>query len=154
MKSSRPRSDAGLDLSIGEAAARFGLETHVLRHWEDVGLLAPERDGAGRRRYHRDDLVRMAVILRSKAAGMSLEQIAVLLDAGSADRHQVLEAHIADLDRRMEEMRLSREMTVHALECRAHDIATCPRFKERVQDLVDGTVPAFLTHLHVTHARS
>ena len=127
-----------LDLSIGDAAARFGLETHVLRHWEDVGLLTPGRDGAGRRRYDRDDLVRIAVVLRSKAAGMSLEQVAVLLDAGSADRHRVLEAHVADLDRRMEEMRLSREMTLHALECRAHDIATCPRFKERVQDLVDG----------------
>ena len=132
-------SARGLDLSIGDAAARFGLETHVLRHWEDVGLLAPGRDGAGRRRYDRDDLVRIAVVLRSKAAGMSLEQVAVLLDAGSADRHRVLEAHIADLDRRMEEMRLSREMTLHALECRAHDIATCPRFRDHVEDLVAGT---------------
>ena len=46
---------------------------------------------------------------------MSLDQIAVLLDAEAPDRHQVLEAHIADLDRRMEEMRRSREMTEHAL---------------------------------------
>ena len=124
--------------SIGEMAARFGLGTHVLRHWEDVGLLAPERDGAGRRRYVEDDLVRIAVILRSKAAGMSLEQIGVMLDAGAADRHRVLEAHIADLDRRMVEMRRSREMTEHALRCRAHDIGTCPRFREAVADIVSG----------------
>lgn len=124
--------------SIGETAARFGLETHVLRHWEDVSLLTPERDPAGRRRYSPDDLVRVAVILRSKAAGMSLEQIAVLLDAGAPERHRVLEEHIADLDRRTEEMRRSREMTEHALRCRAHDIATCPRFKAAVEDLVDG----------------
>ncbi|WP_243060495.1 MerR family transcriptional regulator [Nocardioides sp. SR21] len=124
--------------SIGEMAARFGLETHVLRHWEDVGLLLPERDGAGRRRYGEADLVRIAVILRSKAAGMSLDQIAVLLDAGAADRHAVLAAHIADLDRRMAEMQLSREMTEHALSCRAHDIATCPRFRERVADMLAG----------------
>lgn len=127
-------------LSIGELAARFGLETHVLRHWEDVGLLAPARDGADRRRYDRDDLVRVAVILRSKSAGMSLEQIGVLLDAGAAGRHRVLEDHIADLDRRMAEMRRSREMTEHALRCRAHDIATCPRFKAAVEDLVEGAV--------------
>jgi DNA-binding transcriptional MerR regulator len=124
--------------SIGEMAGRFGLETHVLRHWEDVGLLGPGRDGAGRRRYGQDDLVRIAVVLRSKAAGMSLEQIAVLLDAGAADRHQVLEAHLADLDRRMAEMQRSRAMTEHALRCRAHDIATCPRFQEGVADLVAG----------------
>lgn len=131
-------------LSVGEAAARFDLESHVLRHWEDMGLLAPARDSADRRRYERDDLVRIAVIVRSKAAGMSLEQIAVMLDAEAPERHRVLEEHIADLDRRMEEMRRSREMTVHALSCRAHDIATCPRFKAAVEDLVEGRgIPLF-----------
>ena len=126
-------------VAIGEIAARVGLETHVLRHWEDVGLLRPQRDGASRRRYGLDDLVRIAVIQRSKAAGMTLEQVQVLLDAEAVDRHRVLEAHIADLDRRMEEMRRSREMTEHALRCRAHDIATCPRFKAAVEDMVgDG----------------
>src|SRR3954447_17875964 len=136
-------SGLDLDWSIGEAAERFGLETHVLRHWEDVGLLSPARDSAGRRRYGRGDVVRVATVIRSKAAGMSLDQIGVLLDAEAAGRHQVLEAHIADLDRRMEEMRRSRQMTEHALRCRAHDIATCPRFSAILEDLVSGALPAF-----------
>lgn len=139
MKSSRE----DIDWSIGQVAERFGLETHVLRHWEDMRLLAPDRDPAGRRRYGRDDVVRVATVVRSKAAGMSLDQVLVLLDAGAADRHRVLEAHLADLDRRMEEMRRSREMTEHALHCRAHDIATCPRFSAIVEDLVTGQRPAF-----------
>jgi DNA-binding transcriptional MerR regulator len=122
--------------TIGEVAGRFGLEPHVLRHWESVGLLAPERDGAGRRRYGEDDVVRTAVVIRSRSAGMSLEQIRVLLDGGARGRHEVLEAHVADLDRRMEEMTRSREMTLHALRCRAHDIATCPRFASWVDDLL------------------
>jgi DNA-binding transcriptional MerR regulator len=143
MKSSAAHQRGSVDWSIGEVADRFGLETHVLRHWEDMRLLSPERDPAGRRRYGRADVVRVATVIRSKAAGMSLEQILVLLDAGSADRHQVLEAHIADLDRRMEEMRRSREMTEHALRCRAHDIATCPRFSAIVEDLVTGQRAAF-----------
>jgi len=125
--------------SIGDVAARFDLETHVLRHWEDVGLLRPERDGADRRRYGDDDLVRIAVILRSKAAGMSLEQIAVLLDEEAPSRHHVLESHIADLDRRMREMERSREMTEHALRCRSHDITQCPRFQGYVSDVLAGT---------------
>ncbi|MEN8671806.1 MerR family transcriptional regulator [Nocardioides sp.] len=124
--------------SVGELASRFDLATHVLRHWEDVGLLRPARDSAGRRRYGRDELVRVAVILRNKAAGMSLEQIAVLLDAGAPDRHRVLEAHLADLDRRMQEMELSRQMTEHALRCRAHDVANCPRFRTGIEDLLEG----------------
>lgn len=128
MKSSRQ--------SIGDAAARFGLDTHVLRHWEDVGLLRPARDAAGRRRYAEADLVRVAVILRNKAAGMSLEQIGILLDEGAPDRHRVLEEHIAELDRRAREIAESRAMTEHALRCRAHDITECPRFRAHVADVL------------------
>ena len=122
--------------SVGEVAARFELPTNVLRHWETVGLLTPARDGAGRRRYGQDDVVRIAVIQRSKAAGMPLDQIAVLLDDGAAGRHEVLQRHLDDLDRRMEDMRRSREMTEHAMGCRSHDIATCPRFRASVDDVL------------------
>jgi len=83
------------------------------------------------------------VILRSKAAGMSLDQIRVLLDGDAPGRHRVLEQHIADLERRMAEMERSREMALHALHCRAHDIATCPRFRAHVQDIVDGRAEGF-----------
>ncbi|MCR2762804.1 MerR family transcriptional regulator [Microbacterium sp. zg.B48] len=126
-------------IPIGVAAARFGLDTHVLRHWEDVGLLRPDRDAAGRRRYGDRDLVRIAVILRSKAAGMTLEQIGVLLDEQAPSRHRVLEQHIEDLSRRMAEMERSREMTLHALNCRSHDISTCPRFRTIVGGVIEGT---------------
>jgi len=126
--------------SIGDTAARFGLPTHALRHWEEVGLLHPERDGANRRLYGADDVVRIAVILRNKAAGMSLEQIGVLLDQEAKDRHDVLAAHVAELDRRMVELQRSREMTEHALRCRAHDVTSCPRFRRHVEDVLDGSV--------------
>ncbi|MBO0981737.1 MerR family transcriptional regulator [Microbacterium sp. SD291] len=122
--------------AVGDVAARFDLPTNVLRHWETVGLLRPARDAAGRRRYGEDDVVRIAVIQRSKAAGMSLEQIGVLLDDGSAGRHQVLQEHLDDLDRRMEEMRRSKEMTEHAMRCSAHDISMCPRFRAGVADVL------------------
>lgn len=121
---------------MGEVAERFELPTNVLRHWESVGLLRPARDTAGRRRYGQDDVVRIAVIQRSKAAGMTLDQIAVLLDDGSAGRHEVLQRHLDDLDRRMEDMRRSRDMTEHAMGCRSHDIATCPRFRASVEDVL------------------
>lgn len=128
--------------SIGDTAAKFGLDTHVLRHWEDKGLLQPARDGADRRLYDDDDLVRIAVILRGKAAGMTLDQIGVLLsDDHGPKRHAVLQEHIADLDRRMEEMQLSRAMAVHAFECEAHDLTRCPGFKATIEDVLAGTAP-------------
>lgn len=124
--------------SVGQVAEQFDLPTNVLRHWESVGLLDPERDTAGRRRYSRDDVIRVAIIQRSKAAGMSLDQIRVLLDSEARGRHEVLQAHVADLDRRMEEMRLSRAMTLHAYECEAHDVAACPNFRSWVEDRLAG----------------
>ncbi|MFI5425728.1 MerR family transcriptional regulator [Aeromicrobium sp. UC242_57] len=128
--------------SIGDTAAQFGLATHVLRHWEDSGLLRPERDPAGRRLYGDDDIVRIATILRSKAAGMTLEQIGVLLDDDHGpQRHRVLQEHLAELDRRMAEMHLAREMTQHAFDCEAHDVTRCPGFRATIQDMLDGTRP-------------
>ena len=120
--------------SVGQVAERFGLATNVLRHWEDVGLLNPDRDSAGRRRYDRDDVVRVAVIQRTKAAGMTLEQIGVLLDSEARGRHELLEAHVADLERRTEEIRIAREMTLHAFECQEHDLTSCPGFTRWVED--------------------
>lgn len=128
--------------TVGELARRFDLPTHVLRHWEDEGLLEPVRDASGYRRYGPDDLTRVAVILRSKAAGMSLEQVGVLLDGGAANRHAVLEAHLRALAERAEAVERSREMTEHALRCRSHDITSCPRFAAFVADVVDGKAVA------------
>ncbi|MDV3222595.1 MerR family transcriptional regulator, partial [Intrasporangium sp.] len=127
--------------TIGELAARFDLATNVLRHWESLGLLSPQRDASGYRRYGRDDLVRTAIILRNQAAGMSLEQIRVLLDSGAGGRHAMLEAHLRDLDERARDIERSRAMTEHALRCQAHDIVACPRFAAFVDDLVDGRTP-------------
>lgn len=122
--------------TVGQVAARFDVPTNVLRHWESVGLLTPERDSADRRRYSRDDVVKVAVIQRSKAAGMTLDQIRTLMDSEARGRHEILEAHIADLDRRMEEMRQSKEMAQHAFSCKEHDVTSCPGFRKHVDDLL------------------
>jgi DNA-binding transcriptional MerR regulator len=128
--------------TIGELAARFDLATNVLRHWESIGLLQPQRDASGYRRYGHDDLVRVAVIVRNKSAGMSLDQIRVLIDGEAKGRHEVLEAHLRDLDERTRAIERSREMTEHALRCQAHDIVACPRFAGFVADLTEGRTPS------------
>jgi DNA-binding transcriptional MerR regulator len=64
------------------------------------------------------NMTRVAVIVRSKAAGMSLEYIQAMLDGKAVDRRQVLTAHIQDLGQRMAEIARSRKMTLQALDCR------------------------------------
>jgi MerR family transcriptional regulator, copper efflux regulator len=124
--------------SVGEVADRFGVATSVLRHWEEVGLVRPGRDGAGRRQYGEDDVARLAAVVRGKESGMSLEQVAVLLDGSQRQRHELLEAHVAELDQQVAALRRARAMTEHAFDCRAHDLTTCPGFRATVADLVEG----------------
>lgn len=132
-------SAAAVRWSVGELADRFDLETHVLRHWEDKGLLHPERDSAGRRVYGEDDAYRVATIIVSKLSGMSLDQIRTLVDASSEGRGDALRQHLIELDRRQADLERSRHMTQHALECQAHDITSCPGFQAHVADVVEGT---------------
>ncbi|WP_122262097.1 MerR family transcriptional regulator [Ornithinimicrobium cerasi] len=124
--------------SVGELAARVGVAPHVLRHWEDVGLLSPVRSSSGYRRYSRDDLVRVLTIQSSKVAGMSLDQVRALLDVDAEGRAEVLQGHLDALAAQTRELERSRMMTEHALRCRAHDVAQCPRFASYVEDLVGG----------------
>lgn len=126
--------------SIGQMADLVDLPTHVLRFWEDEGLVTPTRDPSGYRRYGRDDLARLMAIRANQAAGMTLPQIRTLLDGQAPDRHSVLTQHLADLDARERALHRSRAMTEHALRCAAHDIATCPNFTQHLDDVVAGVV--------------
>jgi DNA-binding transcriptional MerR regulator len=115
--------------SIGEVAARFGLPTHVLRHWEAEGLLTPARVG-DRRRYTDADVYRVAAILISKEAGFGLADIQAMLAARSAPaRHEVMARHRERLLARVARAQAALDMLEGGLECPHDDIMTCPHFQ-------------------------
>jgi DNA-binding transcriptional MerR regulator len=67
--------DGGSQLfGITELCAEFGITLRTIRFYEDKGLLAPRRV-SGARVYTRRDRARLALILRSKAIGASLDEI-------------------------------------------------------------------------------
>lgn len=124
-------------MSIGDIAARFGLATHVLRHWESVGLLSPPRAVAGRRRYGPGHLYRIAVILRAKEAGFGLDDIREMIAAPEpAQRAEVLRRHRAELARRIGELQSSLELIDCALTCDHDDFTSCPHFQAMVADRI------------------
>jgi cob(I)alamin adenosyltransferase len=57
-----------------------GVSVRALRHYEDVGLLAPDRSEGGHRRYGASDLARLRQILALRELGLGLQHIAALLD--------------------------------------------------------------------------
>ncbi len=117
---------SSVELSIGELAARFGLAPHVLRHWESIGLLRPARRVNGRRRYTAEHVGLVALILRGKDAGFSLEQMRDLLVAPDGEtRRALLTDHLAALDAKIAQLQRARALVEHTLKCTADDFLTC-----------------------------
>jgi DNA-binding transcriptional MerR regulator len=65
--------------TITRLAAEFDVTLRTLRHYEELGLLAPERRGTTRI-YHQRDRTRLGLILRGKRLGFSLPEIAVIVN--------------------------------------------------------------------------
>jgi len=62
-------------LTITEVSRRSGVASSALRFYEDRGLIASERTGAGHRRYPRAVLRRIAFIVFAQKIGLSLVEI-------------------------------------------------------------------------------
>jgi DNA-binding transcriptional MerR regulator len=128
-----------LEYTIGELAARFGLATHVLRHWEEVGLLSPVRRVAGRRVYGPAQVTRVAEIMLGKDAGFHLEQLRELFAAPDRDRRrEVLRAQLTQVRQRIARLTLSQTLLEHALRCRYPDYQSCPHLQAMVLARLDG----------------
>jgi|APMI01.1.fsa_nt_gi DNA-binding transcriptional MerR regulator len=65
---------------IGEVSREFGLTLRALRFYEDKGLIAPLRQGVTRL-YRPEDRRRIALILKGKRLGFTLQRIRALIDA-------------------------------------------------------------------------
>ena len=65
--------------TITELAEEHGITLRTLRHYEDVGLLSPERRGTTRV-FHQRDRIRLRLILRGKRLGFTLPEIATIVD--------------------------------------------------------------------------
>ncbi len=71
--------------SIAQVADEFGVTHRTVRHYEELGLISPERRGTTRV-YHRRDRTRLALILRGKRLGFPLEEIRTIIDLYDAPR--------------------------------------------------------------------
>lgn len=101
---------------IGELARRAGVKPQTVRYYESLGLLSPVRRSAGGyRRYGPDALEELRFIRKAQSLGFSLDDVQQILQvarAGRAPCDQVLaiaEGHLAELDRRIEQLTGLRE---------------------------------------------
>lgn len=81
------------EYSVGQMARHSGVSIRTLHHYDDIGLLKPAyTSGNGYRLYHRPQMMRLQEILFYRDVGLSLSEIAVLLNS-PLDAVQRLEQH-------------------------------------------------------------
>ena len=100
---------------ISELAAETGTTARAIRFYEDKGLLKPCRINGGRA-YTRRDCVRLSLIQRGKAMGMSLAEVKHILDL-YGERGQGKVAQLEYILGRIDE-------SIRELEARRDHIAT------------------------------
>lgn len=104
-------------LTIGEIARSSGLTVRTLHHWDALGLLVPEeRSAAGYRRYGPEDVARLYRILALRRLGLSLEQIAGVLDREGPDLAGAVRAHLARVEEDLAAQARLRDRLVRILE--------------------------------------
>ncbi len=121
--------------SITSLAEEFGVTLRTIRHYEDVGLINPERRGTTRV-FHARDRIRLQLILRGKRLGFSLPEIRTIVNMydeqpGEAGQLQYLLDQIEVRRRELEQMRRDiddtmGELDVVAERCR-EDLAALER---------------------------
>ncbi|MEW6704475.1 MAG: MerR family transcriptional regulator [Pseudomonadota bacterium] len=94
-------------MRISELAARAGVSTHALRHYERQGLLCPARRPSGYREYPASALRDVQFIVQGRRLGFSLKELGEALPAYRAGRLtpqfgiEALTERIATLDREL-----------------------------------------------------
>ncbi len=129
-------------MNIGEAAAATGVSAKMIRYYESIGLIANvSRSEAGYRVYSEDDVHTFRFIRRGRDLGFSVEQMGNLLalwsdrSRASADVKRIALDHIAELERKMRELRDMTQTLRHLVDhCRGDERPHCPI----IEDLSKG----------------
>ncbi len=116
--------DTRAGLSIAEAARRTGVSVHTLRYYERAGLVVTsvDRSGGGWRRYDELDLRWITVCTKLRATGMPIRTIrryAQLVSAGPGNEQErlaLMEAHRAQVVRKLAEVQENLELIDHKIE--------------------------------------
>ena len=114
--------------TIGELAGEFGVSTRTLRHYEEQGIVAPQRKGQ-RRIYSRRDRGRLRLALQGKRVGFSLAEIREMLDL-----YDLKDGQVAQL--RFARARFGERIADLVAQRREIDIAVAEL--EKVRGIVDG----------------
>jgi len=129
-------------LDIAQVAQRSGVPASTLRFYEEKGLI----DSTGRRGLRRlfdpGVLERLALIAVGRAAGFSLDEIALMFAPEGKPRidRQMLASKADELDRTIRKLSAMRDGLRHAAACPAPSHMECPTFRRILKAAASGAI--------------
>lgn len=131
-------------MDITEVARRSGVPASTLRFYEEKGLIASIGRRGLRRVFDSGVLERLALIAVGRAAGFSLDEIALMFAPDGRPRidRQMLTAKAEQLDRTIRKLIDMRDSLRHAAACRAPSHMECPTFRRILRAAASGEVGA------------
>lgn len=129
-------------MDIAEVARRSGVTASTLRFYEEKGLIASIGRRGLRRVFSSSVLERLALIAVGRAAGFSLNEIALMFAPDGRPRidRQMLVAKADDLDRTLRQLTKMRDSLRHAAACRAPSHMECPTFRRILRAAASGAI--------------
>ena len=138
-------------LTIGYVAQRTGLATSAIRYYEDEGLVAPDRNESGHRRYERSDLRRLSFVMISQELGFSISEIRAALATlpenrtpTKADWARISRSFGKELDTRIATMQALREKLDGCIGCGCLSLQTCKLYNPLDRIAKRGAGPRYL----------
>ena len=125
-------------MNIGEVAVRSGVSAKTIRYYEDIALIeSAGRAPNGYRSYTEDAVHTLRFIASARGLGFTVEQCRGLLalyrdkDRASADVKAIAQTHIAEIERKIEELQNLRATLVRlARQCHGDERPDCPIIDE------------------------
>jgi Cu(I)-responsive transcriptional regulator len=125
-------------MNIGEVAARSGVPAKTIRYYEDIALIeSAGRAPNGYRSYTEEAVHTLRFIARARGLGFTVEQCRGLLALyrdkarASADVKAIAQAHIVEIERKIEELQsLRATLAALARQCHGDGRPDCPIIDE------------------------
>ncbi len=132
------------DLDIAEVARRAGVPASTLRFYEEKGLIASIGRRGLRRLFDPGVLERLALIALGRAAGFTLDEIALMFAPDGRPRidRQRLAAKAEELDRTIRKLSAMRDGLRHAAACPEPSHMECPTFRRFLRAAGSGAIGA------------
>jgi len=139
------------NLTIGQVSERTGLAISAIRYYETQGLISPDRNVGGQRRFLRSDIRRLSFVLIAQQFGFTISQIraqfASLPDGRTptkADWTKISRSFRAELDTRIETLTNLRDKLDGCIGCGCLSLKSCALYNPQDRAQKHGSGPRYL----------